>query len=214
MKKQTILLFCAHNDDNIIGAGGTIANYIKEGHEVFSYIFSFGEKSHPHFKKKEVIKMRIKESVRATKILGDKIHYFGLQEGNFEKEVLNKKIKSKIISIIESKKPKKIFVHSGEDPHPDHKAVYKTIKSIVPRIDNSIDIYSFDVWNPIRLKNKNAPKLVVDISKTFNKKIQALKAHKSQKLTWLSLMWNIYRKAILNGIAHNAKYAEVFYKIK
>ncbi len=28
---EKILIICAHNDDHILGLGGTIANYLKEG---------------------------------------------------------------------------------------------------------------------------------------------------------------------------------------
>ncbi len=38
--KQTILVFSAHTDDFVLGAGGTIAKYIQEGKTVIAVIFS------------------------------------------------------------------------------------------------------------------------------------------------------------------------------
>ena len=40
--KNTVLVICAHPDDEIIGAGGTIATYAREGKDVITIIFSNG----------------------------------------------------------------------------------------------------------------------------------------------------------------------------
>jgi LmbE family N-acetylglucosaminyl deacetylase len=49
-KKGTVLVIVAHNDDHIIGAGGTLAKYAQEGKKVRTIIMSYGESSHPHLK--------------------------------------------------------------------------------------------------------------------------------------------------------------------
>lgn len=46
------MVFCAHPDDEVLGAGGTIAKYAREGKKVIAVIFSYGESSHPWMKKK------------------------------------------------------------------------------------------------------------------------------------------------------------------
>jgi len=46
-KNETILVFSAHSDDFVIGAGGTIAKYTEEGKKVIAVVFSYGERSHP-----------------------------------------------------------------------------------------------------------------------------------------------------------------------
>jgi len=218
-KKRTqngcILVFCAHNDDQVIGAGGTLAKYAKQGKQFFTYIFSYGESSHPHLKRKVTIEMRVKESLEADKVLGGSgIVYFGISEGRFNEEIAEKGIEQKIRDIIKEKNPEKIFTHSIDDPHPDHKAVYYLIKKIVDDIDFRGDVYSFDIWNPIQIRKRNLPKLVVDISETFSTKIRAFRCHRSQKVTMIVLMWNVYLKALFNGFYNHVRYAEVFSKIK
>ncbi|MBW2977759.1 PIG-L family deacetylase [Candidatus Woesearchaeota archaeon] len=215
MKKQeNILVICAHNDDQIIGAGATLAKYSKLGKNVNTLIFSYGERSLPHLKPSIVIKTRVTESHKSDKIMGGSgVSYFGLKEGKF---LANKnKVKEKIKDIIKQKKPSKIFTHSIDDPHPDHRAVFKIINEIVNKAKTNYDVYSFDVWNPITLRKRNLPKLVVDVTSTFNKKVKAFKAHKSQKIAAIMpLMWKVYLKALINGWNNGVKYAEVFYKIK
>ncbi len=209
------MVFCAHNDDQIIGTGGTLKKYSKENKDVNVYIFSYGEGSHPHYQRKVIVEQRVKESTKSNKILGvTQTVYFGLKEGNFTGEVKKKKIDRKIKKIIRKCKPSKIFIHSLDDPHPDHRAVYHILTKIVEEIKFNGEIYCFDVWNVLNFRKRNSPKLVVDISSTFRNKIDAFKVHKSQKLAIWTLMWNVYLKALLNGFNNGVKYAEVFYKIK
>jgi LmbE family N-acetylglucosaminyl deacetylase len=215
MKKENILIICAHNDDPVFGMGGTIAKYAKEGKTVKTVIFSFGEQSHPHLKPEVITKMRVKESLKSDKIIGGKgITYLGLKEGRFPEEIEKKGVKNIIRKIIEKEKPGKIFTHSINDAHHDHRAVYHFVKQLTDEINYKGDIYLFGVWSPVRIKNRNLPKMVVDVTKTFSKKIEAIKAHESQQMTIFSLLWNVYMKAITNGYSHNCKYAEVFYKLK
>lgn len=215
MKKQNILILCAHNDDQVFGMGGTIAKYAKEGKIVKTVIFSFGEQSHPHLKPEVIIKTRVKEAQKSDKIIGGKgITYLGLKEGKFQGEIEKKGIKEIIKKIIEKEKPTKIFTHSVNDAHHDHRAVYHFVKDLTDEINYKGDIYLFGVWSPVRIKNRNLPKMVVDVTKTFNKKIEAIKAHQSQQVTIVSLLWNVYMRAIMNGYSHNCRYAEIFYKLK
>lgn len=215
MKKDMVLVICAHNDDQIIGVGGTMAKYAQKGKRVITIIFSYGESSHPHLKPEIVRKMRVKESLKSDEILGGSgVKYLGLKEGRFREEIKKKKIKSVMKRIIENEKPSKIFTHAEDDPHPDHREVKRFVKEL---IDNKIikcDVYSFEVWNPIKIKKRNAPKLVVDITPTFKKKIKAFTAHESQQITIINLLWYVYLRAIARGFNNNCKYAEVFYKIK
>ena len=81
MKPETVLFLCAHNDDQIVGAGGTVAKYSKEGKKIITIIFSFGENSNPLEQDKVTRKTRVIESKRASRILGEEeIYYLGLKE--------------------------------------------------------------------------------------------------------------------------------------
>lgn len=216
MAKDTVLVFCAHNDDQIIGVGGTLAKYVKEGIDVITVIFSYGELSLIYLKREIAVKTRVKESKSSDKIFGlTKTYYLGLKEGKFKKEFNDRKLKKNIKSLISENNPSKIFIHSSDDPHPDHRAVHEIIMSVLGTMGYKGSIYSYDVWNLVNIAKRNHPKLVVDITKTFRQKVEAFKAHKSQKFAAiLPLLWSVYFRARLNGILYHTKYAEVFYKLK
>jgi LmbE family N-acetylglucosaminyl deacetylase len=85
------------------------------------------------------------------------------------------------------------------------------------------DLYTFEVWHLLNIQKRKKPKLVVDTSETFNTKLNALKAFKSQidLATFYNylvlnnfLFFLTYLRDMLNGIKYNTRYAEVFYKIK
>jgi len=213
--KETILVFAAHNDDGIIGAGGTLAKYAKQGKIVKTVVFSFGEKSHPHLKPKIIKMLRYKEAIKSDKILGGAgIAFLDLKEMKFKQEVRDKKVKNLIKEIIKNEMPIKIFTHSINDTMPDHRAVHHIVMNTLDEINFQGDVYSFGVWNILNLIHRNKPKMIVDISDTFKKKIKAFKAHKSQKGAQILLMWKIYIQDFTNGFNSNCKFAEVFVKLR
>ncbi len=211
---QTILAICAHNDDQIIGAGGTLAKYARQGKRIRTIICSFGESSHPHLHREVIVERRVKESLRADKILGGSgVAYFGLKEGSFPAEFTNNNIKKKLAWLVAKEKPTKIFTHSSDDAHPDHRAVNKIVTELVREKKIPCPVFEFQVWNVIKITHRNNPRLVVDITDTFSTKIRAFGAHTSQKLAFWSLIWNVVFRARIAGLLHGSTYAEVFYKI-
>ncbi|MGM5487836.1 MAG: PIG-L deacetylase family protein [Nanobdellota archaeon] len=211
-KKIEILTIGAHNDDYIVGAGGTLARYRKEKKQFKSVIFSYGEMSHPHYKEKISIQMRVKESQKADKILGGSgLVYLGIKEGYFLEH--KEKAKEIIKRVIKDHSPEKIFTHSPQDPHPDHIAVNTIIMEVASELHFKGEIYSFDVWNIFNFKKNTKPQLVVNTEDTFKTKIEAFHAHKSQRMVFYVLTWHLYLKAFLNGLKHGHRYCEVFNRI-
>ncbi len=215
MGDNTVIIFCAHSDDQIFGVGATIAKYAKEGKEIFTYIFSFGELSHPWLKRNVSIKMRVKESFEADKVVGGKgIRFFDLKEGKFVEGAKKIKLQATIQKIILEKKPSKIFTHSVDDPHPDHNDVHNMVLKALDRIDYKCDVFTFDIWNWIAVKDRDSPRLVVDAGQTFQLKIKALRKFKSQWAALFTLLPSVYIRAIYHGIKNKMTFAEVFRKIR
>ena len=215
-KPESILFLCAHNDDQIVGAGGTIAKYAKEGKNIVTVVFSFGEITVLHLQEKIGRKTRVIESKRAGKLLGEnELYYLGLKESNFKAEIEEKDIQTKVKNIIKRVKPDKIFTHAVDDPHPDHKVVHKFTMDLIDKINYKGEVYSFNVWNLfLNFRKRELPRLIVDITDTFKVKTEAFRKHKSQWIARLSLTWNIYFQAIWYGFENHVKYAEIFYKIR
>lgn len=218
MAKETILVIVAHNDDHIIAAGGTLAKYAAEGKKIRTIIFSYGQASHPHLKPEVIKERRYKESLESDKLLGGSgVVYLGLNEGKFLKQYRERKLKKKLSYLIAHEKPTKIFTLGPDDVHPDHNAVHKIVMELVQSKDIKCDVYAFEVWTAVKLRRRDAPKLVVDVSDTYETKVKALEAHKSQ-FQHLTPFMTVFRfttwlRALTCGWTHSCKYAEEFYKL-
>lgn len=213
---MTVLVFAPHSDDEVIGAGGTIAKYVKEGKKVVLVIFSYGEQSDPIKKNELVINERKKEAEDVKELLGiSKIIFLGVPDskfwwfGGFKAD---KKLIKKVKEIISEYNPKEVFIPSKSDAHQDHRKAHKLLMKVLK--DKKISVYSYSVWSPIKLFNHHKPRLYVDISNTFDLKMKALGLFKSQGLYIDPLIPSIRVRAIKAGADSGCKYAEVFYKIK
>ena len=222
--KGSILVICAHSDDQIIGPGGAIAKYAKEGYDIHRIVFSFGEGVKPHVRREIVSKTRIKESQRADKVIGGSgVIFLGLKENHFEKDFEERAMAKNLKNTIRRIKPVKIFTHAYDDVHPDHRATFKIFFKLYNQMKLSAELYTFDVWHIFNIKKRHKPKLVIDTSDTFKIKMKALKTFKSQ--IDLSTFYNyivlnnflflaVQFRDWLNGFKNNTKYAEVFYKVR
>ncbi len=212
-KKETIIVFGAHSDDFVIGAGGTIAKYVEEKKEVLSIVFSYGEKSHPWLKGKVIKKIRAKETHEASDLLGCKSRFFDLRDQKIYEDYQKHKIEEQLLEIINKSKPTKIFTHSNEDPHPDHKAVHKITLEIYEKLKFKPEVYIYSVWNPFSFKT-NYPSLYIDITKYFKIKLKALKLFRSQLFNAIyPLITLVFKRAIVNGLKIRKRFAEQFYRI-
>lgn len=214
-KGKNILVFCAHPDDEVLGVGSTIAKYAKEGCKTTAVIFSYGEGSHPWLKRKVTVQTRVRESKAASNILGcDELVFLGLKEGHFAEQARQRKSFARIRDLIKEKKPAKIFIHSADDPHPDHKVIHSVVLDIVARTGIKTEVYSFDVWNPFPVRNRNLPVLIVDVSDTYRLKAKALQKFKSQKIAMSLLIPVVYIKTIISGFNHHLRFADVYYRVE
>ncbi len=211
-KKETIIVFSAHSDDFVIGAGGTIANYTQQGQNVAVVVFSYGESSHPWLKQEVVKKMRAEETLQASQLLHCQVTFFDLKEFNFKKEYQANNLKLKLIKMFNQLKPTKIFTHSHEDPHPDHSAVNLITMELVQSLSYKPEVYIYSVWNPVSFRTKY-PSLCSDISNTFSSKLKALSLFKSQKFHLIYPFILLIFRAVIDGFKIKKWFGEKFYRI-
>jgi LmbE family N-acetylglucosaminyl deacetylase len=218
-KDSWVFVIVAHSDDQILGPGGTIAKYAKEGKKILTIIFSYGVFSNPHFKKEVIKDIRIDEAREADKVVnGTGVQFFNLSEGKFLKEFHEKGFDEILSKLLLQFNPEKIITHAEDDSLPDHKSVNKLVLETYDKLNKeknfNTEIYTFGVWRFFKFTQRWKPRLVVDISETFEQKISALKEFKSQWDSMLQLTWSVYLKAFWAGFKHNLFLAEEFYKVR
>ncbi|HIG92793.1 TPA: PIG-L family deacetylase [Candidatus Woesearchaeota archaeon] len=212
-RKESVLVFSAHSDDFVIGAGGTIAQYAKEGRKVTAIVFSYGEQSHPWLQEAIVQKMRAKETLEASMLLGCETIFFDLREFHFQEDYRMKKVEKDLLAIINKERPTKIFTHSHEDPHPDHHAVHEITRSLLERMKYKPEVYIYSVWNPVSFKTLY-PTLYVNISRHFGLKLKAMKTFRSQRIHVAYPFFLLLLRAVISGIKIRTTFAEKFFRIR
>lgn len=225
--KQKFLVFSPHPDDLDFGASGTVAKLTNQGNEVVYCIVTNGEKGTHKVKSslQEMIRTREKEQKRAAKIVGVKKTIF-LRERDGEVEN-TKQLRRKLVKVLRKTRPDVVL---SPDPaslsfdnfyryHRDHRVVGEAVFDALYPAAGS-DAYFPDLsQKPHSLKEAwffatDNPNLFINISQTIHKKIQALKAHKSQikdpkRLEEMILSW---AKKI--GKKKKIRYAEAFRIVK
>lgn len=219
MSDETIMVISGHADDPSVGLGSTIAKYASEGKKVITIVFSYGERSIPYMKREIVIDKVVKESKAADKLLGGSgVIFLGLRSGHFTEDFKNQKTEETLKKIILKYNPSKIFTHSSEDPHPEHKNVNRLVLETYDRLSYKkkfeADIYSFGVWRLFRVEKRKRPRLVVDVSSTFNKKLKAINLFKSQRARLFPLRIGTYLHALHRGLKYNTQFVEEFQKLR
>lgn len=211
----------AHPDDPEMSCGGSVAKWVKEG-EVYYVIVSDGGKGSWNKDEKpySVSNKREEEQERSAKYLGVKRVIF-LQHPDGELENIPT-LKIEIAALIRKIKPYRIVTN---DPwarffHPDHRIVGLAVISGI-MIARDWHFYPFlrEIGlNPFRpekllLTPTDTPNLIMDITETIEKKIKALRFHKSQIENHPKWENNIRKWA--REIAKNSdfEYGEAFYEM-
>jgi bacillithiol biosynthesis deacetylase BshB1 len=215
LSRKTVLVFGAHPDDEVIGCGGTLAKLAKQEYKVIVVIFCWGETGYAKIKwKKSMAQIRREEAEQAAKILGIK-EKIGL--GKPSQGIVNdKETYQQCVRLIRKYRPQIIFTHWHEDRHRDHKAVSQVTEGARYTAGDNVLADMGKPWYTPKLLFYEVlelfthPSHVVDISDTFEKKIEAMKAYKSQHEVLSGILDYLEGVAKARGFIVGVKYAEAF----
>jgi LmbE family N-acetylglucosaminyl deacetylase len=181
-----ILVFAPHPDDDVIGCGGSIAKYKKNGHNISIVYMTSGESYSFHLLKEKIAHVREFEATAAANILGvKKLYFLRNPDGCLE---YNQKIIIQLVKLIRQEQPDIVFVPHRMDKHNDHiithKLVVDAIKCAASPHFNVCNqkpwsvrtIFCYKVWAPQQEVSYSE-----DISEFMGLKLQALKKHASQR---------------------------------
>lgn len=203
-----ILAVGAHLDDIELAAGGTLAKAVEAGHEVKVLIMSKSGYTNKDGKVQRSNEIAVKEGVNALNALGITdidILDFSTKDIPFCSDVVNP-----IDVTISEFNPDIIFTHHPFDTHQAHEGVAKATIAAARR-KNTVFFYE-----PIAPSGRSyvafKPTLYVDIEKTVDKKITALKCHESEYNKFGGEDWveGVRCRCGFRGYEIGKKYAEAF----
>ena len=212
MKK--IMAIGAHPDDIEFGCSGTIYNHIQNGDYVVMVVMTNTESvdgvTGKILRTKEENK---EETICSSEILGCDVEFLPFKDlyvpFSFESV-------SKLEGLIKKYNIDTIYTHWAGDANQDHIATFKTTMAASRYIPN---VFCYEQI-PISRVSENSinSNYYVDITKTFDKKIETALCHKSQIKKYESHGFNVPENlktlAKFRGIQANCEYAEAFQVIK
>ena len=197
MSQGCVLVFAAHADDTEFFAGGTVARFVAEGHDVYEVITTNNERGSFELDASTLVaQSRDREAREAARILGKKDLFFLEYPDGFLADFPLNEIREKFMRLIRRLKPTTIMTFDPWAPfetHPDHRVVataameaagFAHMPLFHPELraaglePHLVTDYYYFAKHPERANH------VVDITPFIDKKIDALCAHDSQmKLT-------------------------------
>ena len=212
-----ILVFAPHNDDEVLGVGGTIAKYTKQGHDVYICEVT------AWLEQMEETKKLQEQACRAHDLLGVKETIFLNLPVVYLKETATHIKNKKFCDVVKQIKPNIAFIPHVGDMHIDHTETAMAAMVALRPIENPQlqMIYSYETlseteWNIPNSGNAFLPEVWSDITETFDAKIEAMKYFTSQVREFphprsIEAMEALAR---LRGSTVGVQYAEAFSLIR
>lgn len=175
---KTLRILCvgAHPDDPETGCGGTLARYAEAGHDVSVLYMTKGESEMDGKTPTEVGAMRAAEAEAACRVLGVKPFFFGKQGGLIAVDPATTR---EMIERLDKFAPDVLFGHWPMDVNYDHQVSgMLTIHAFLAK-PRRYPLYMFEVETGTQSLGF-APEVYVEIGPVLQKKIEAIRAHKSQ----------------------------------
>lgn len=181
--KLDILVFAVHPDDAELACSGTIMKHIQDGLKVGIVDLTQGELG-----TRGSGELRLVEASDSAKVLGlSARENLGLADGFFENK---KEEQIALIKAIRKYKPEIVLGNAISDRHPDHGRASKLIfdacfLSGLRKIETVLDGVQQEAWRPKQLfhyiqDEYIQPDFVVNVTPFWDRKVEAIKAFKSQ----------------------------------
>lgn len=175
-----VLAFGAHADDVEIGMGGTIARFSEEGLKV-----GICDLTHAELSSNGTVQLRKQEAEKASRLLGvhERLHLSIPDRGLF----LTEPHIRQVVTVIRRYRPKLVFVPYPEDRHPDHGNCAKIVEEAFfsagirhYQDDEDLPAHRPSALHYYMINGFHKPDFLVDVSRTFQKKLASLQAYESQ----------------------------------
>jgi len=204
-KKQNVLVFSPHVDDESIGLGATLIKHSKNGDKITCVYVSDGGASDTSLSKEEIIALRKEEAKIIKQVIGfENIVFLERPDGKVKAE---QTLIDEILNQIEQAKPDIVYTPFFIDGHTDHIETTTAVTIAMKKWDeNFSNIYMYEINNPITSELVNS--LCIMNYELYEAKKELLHNFKSQKVMGFDAFLSLNRMKRLIG---NKGYgAEVF----
>ncbi len=193
--KPIVGIFAHPDDEVLVGPGGTLATFAKEGRDTYLICVTDGDAGeNSSDDKRDLGEIRREELQASAKILGIKeVFFLGYKDGTLSNNLYHE-IAEKITTILEKIAPEIIITmeHRGISGHLDHIAVSMISSYIYEHMHSIKEIWYYAlteedrallppyyIYFPNGYKRDEISK-IVDVTSVWDQKLASLHQHKSQ----------------------------------
>lgn len=168
-----VMAVMAHPDDAEVWAGGTLAKFTQMGHEAHIVVMTYDNEH-----------LRGKEALEGARRLGCSLDLMGLLDTCVRD---TDQAADRLVDIFCKEVPQILILHNPDDTHPDHEASFLVARralirwyagesrpGVIPSVFAANTYRGMGLRGPVELDT------FVDISDVWERKAQALMAHRSQ----------------------------------
>jgi LmbE family N-acetylglucosaminyl deacetylase len=186
---REIIVFSPHPDDDILACGGTIANKVREGYDVFVVYMTDGRNSHSHSlgittdpTPEQLKEIRRDEATYAQDLLGVKaqnLFFLDFEDGALQSFI--PQAAEEVKSILTNIKPREIYYPIEVDQHPDHKATSAIIELALTQTPMNLLRFGYVVWPSDETRLTDLGSITkIHINEVLDLKKGAVNKHRSQ----------------------------------
>ena len=188
---MNILAIGCHPDDLEIGCYGTLAKYVKQGHDVAVCHVANGNLGHVVIMPDELRDIRFREAENASKVIGATHYSIDIDDLYVTPE--NDELIRRLAAVVREVQPDVVITHYERDYMNDHMNTYyaafrATFGASCPHFDLTSATPAAGVCPMYHMDTLTGadflPTEYVDITDTIDLKLEALNCHQSQ-LKWM-----------------------------
>ncbi len=184
------LVIAAHPDDEVLGAGASIARWLDEGRPVHIAILGEGATSRAENSaesKRGTVATLQRRAVQASRALGaPPPRMFGLADNRFDTLPLLE-IVQRIEALVAEFEPELVLTHCGGDLNIDHALTFRAVMTALRPMESTsvrelrvFEIPSSTEWAFARFEPAFRPNVFVDVEATLQRKLDAMACYDSE----------------------------------
>jgi LmbE family N-acetylglucosaminyl deacetylase len=227
---QNILVILAHPDDPEFFCGATTARWVRAGHHVSYCVVTCGDKGTKDMSLAagELCAIRQTEQRAAAQIVGvEEVRFLNYPDGYLVADLALRKDITRVIrtvrpDILVTCDPQTLFTAMGGLNHPDHRATGQAVlDAVFPAARDHLNFY--ELWKDEKLEphivrevwvcGTLQPDVTLDVTDTWEVKIQALYEHKSQIGEPEKLAERMHSRRTSDSTLENPRYEEKFRRL-
>jgi LmbE family N-acetylglucosaminyl deacetylase len=229
---QHILVILAHPDDPEFFCGATLAKWARAGHKITYTLLTCGDKgfnptTHPDMTTDALCAIRHDEQQAAANVIGAQaVHFLDRPDGYLVPDL---DLRRDVVRVIRKHKPdilvtcdpQTLFATYGIN-HPDHRAAGQVVlDAVFPAAGNRVYFPELlneglephmpkEVWCSLT----NQPNVTMDVTDTWDIKMQAILEHKTQVQDATALIERFKSRRAEDSTEENPRYEEKFRVVK